>query len=285
MVHNIDLFLENKQEIIHFDKRANPNTCETDIDIFLFRDCIERMKLNNPLKPAEDYISDKEQIAEFVPPLCVRKSLDGGLCLRNFALFMFGKRESITLNFPDTYTSFSIYNGVDRSIPTSERHIMPGSIVEQAMRAMKLLETQVYMVFDKTSNKPNLMKYPIRALQEALINAIVHRDYELSEPVRITAFIDRIEIMSPGSLHWSVNREEFMAGRASPKWRNQSFAYLFTKLHLAQAEGQGISTIIRTMEEEGCPKPVFKIGADSVTCILPAHPRAIELSKRNNNIL
>jgi len=50
-------------------------------------------------------------------------------------------------------------------------------------------------------------------------------------------------------------------------------AYFFNKLQLAQAEGQGIPTILRTMKEEGCPTPIFDIESESVTCILPAHPR------------
>ena len=82
---------------------------------------------------------------------------------------------------------------------------MTGSIIEQAKKAIELLNTQAYMAFDKTSSKPNQVKYPIRALQEALINAIVHRDYEIPQPIRITIFADRIEIMSPGTLHWGVD--------------------------------------------------------------------------------
>jgi predicted HTH transcriptional regulator len=265
--------LESKQEIIPFDKRVNSNTSENDIDILLFRDCMNEMKLTQLSKPLDDYISDSEQITEFTPPLCARQSLDSKLCLRNFALFMFGKKSAITLNFPDTYISVSIYNGIDRSIPVAEQHLITGSIIEQAKRAIKLLDTQVYTIFDKTSDKPNQVKYPARALQEALVNAVVHRDYEIAEPIRITVFTDRIEIMSPGSLHWSVDRDKFLAGKAGPKWRNQSFAYLFNKLQLSQSEGQGISTIIRTMEEEGCPRPIFETGVESITCILPAHPR------------
>jgi len=267
--------LTSKQEVEPFDKRANPKVDETDIDSLLFRDCMNEMKLTQPTKPLENYFSDREQIAEFVPPLCVKKSLDGGLCLRNFALFMFGKKNAISLNFPDAHTLLSIYNGTDRSEPTAERHSLTGSITEQAKKAIELLNTQAYTAFDKISEKPNQVKYPIRALQEAVINAIVHRDYEIAEPIRITVFSDRIEIMSPGSLHWGVDREKFLAGKATAKWRNQSFAYLFNKLQLAQSEGQGIPTIIRTMKEEGCPAPIFEIGTDSVTCILPAHPRHI----------
>ncbi|OAV69982.1 Divergent AAA domain protein [Bacteroidales bacterium Barb4] len=196
--------LTSKQEIVPFDKRPNPNVGEADIDTLLFRDCMNEMKLIQPSKPLENYFSDKEQIAEFVPPLFVKKSLDGELCLRNFALFMFGKKGSISLNFPDAYTSLSIYDGTDRSESTAERHLLTGSIIEQAKKAMELLNAQAYTVFDKTSVKPNQVKYPIRALQEALINAIVHRDYEIPDPIRITVFSDRIEIKSPGSLHWGV---------------------------------------------------------------------------------
>jgi predicted HTH transcriptional regulator len=265
--------LASKQEIIPFDKRPNPNVSEVDIDTLFFRDCMNEMNLVQPSKALEDYFSDKEQIAEFVPPLLAKKKLDSGFCLRNFALFMFGKKNSISLNFPDTYISLSIYNDVDRSAPTSEQHQLTGSIIEQSRQTIKLLNAQAYTVIDKTSDKPNQVKYPVRALQEALINAVVHRDYEIPEPIRVTIFSDRIEILSPGCLHWGVDKDKFLAGKASPKWRNQSFAYLFNKLQLAQSEGQGIPTIIRTMKEEGCPEPIFEPGVDSVMCILPAHPR------------
>jgi predicted HTH transcriptional regulator len=265
--------LTGKNEIPPFDRRPNPNVGETDVDVLFFRDCMNEMNLLQSSKPLEDYFSDKEQIAEFVPPLFAKRSLDGGLCLRNFALFMFGKKKSISLNFPDAHIVISIYNGIDRSEPTAEQHQFTGSIIEQSRRAIELLNTQAYTIFDKLSSKPNQVKYPIRALQEALINAVVHRDYEITEPIRVTVFLDRIEIRSPGNLHWGVDKEKFVTGKAGPKWRNQCFAYLFNKLQLTQAEGQGIPTIIRTMRKEGCPDPVFEIACDSVTCILPAHPR------------
>jgi predicted HTH transcriptional regulator len=263
--------LESKQQIVPFDKRPNPNTSEKDIDPLLFRDCMNEMELLQPNKQLEDYISDKEQIAEFIPPLFAKNPLDSGLCLRNFTLLMFGKKKSITLDFPDTYIILSVYYGVDRSEPSEKQYTLTGSIIEKKKKTIDLLETQTYIFFDKTSDKPNKEIFPKRALQEAVVNAIVHRDYELREPVRITIFSDRIEIRSPGTLHWGIDREKFKLGKASPKWRNQSFAYLFKKLKLAQAEGQGISTIIRSMREEGCPDPVFDIEEESVTCILPAH--------------
>jgi predicted HTH transcriptional regulator len=263
--------MESKQQIVPFDKRPNLNTSEKDMDLLLFRDCMYEMELLQPNRQIEDYLSDNKQIAEFIPPLFAKRNLDNSFCLRNFTLLMFGKKPPIALNFTEAYTILSVYNAVDRSVDTAKRYTFTGSIIEQTRKAIDLLETQAYMFFDKTCEKPNKEKYPKRALQEAVVNAIVHRDYQIEEPVRITIFSDRIEIRSPGTLHWGVDREEFKRGKANPKWRNQSFAYLFTKLKLAQAEGQGISTIIRTMREEGCPDPVFEIEEENVTCILPAH--------------
>ena len=265
--------LIKKQKIEYFDKRINNTATEADIDVLLFRDSMQQMGLLFPEKSLADYFSDREQIAELIAPLFVRTGLDNILRPRNFTLLMFGKKASITALFTEAYTVLSIYRGIDRSESTAERYIFTGSIIEQAKKSIELLNSQIYTAFDKNSNKPNQVKYPIRALQEAVINAIVHRDYEIPEPIRITVFINRIEIQSPGALHWGVDREKFLQGRASPKWRNQSFAYLFNKLQLAQSEGQGIPTIIRTMKEEGCPAPIFEIESESLTCILPANPR------------
>lgn len=280
--------LIKKQKIEYFDKRINSRASEADIDVLIFRDYMQEMGLFSADKSLEDYFSEKEQIAEFVPPLFSRVGLDNSLKPKNFTLLIFGKKNSITRFYPEAYTILSIYRGRDRSEPTAERHLLTGTLIEQAKKSIELLNAEAYVAFNKLNEKPNQVKYPIRALQEAVINAIVHRDYEISEPNRITIFVDRIEVRSPGALHWAVNKEKFKKGKASPKWRNQSFAYLFNKIQLAQSEGQGIPTIIRTMKEEGCPEPIFELEIESVTCILPAHPRhqiIRELQEIQDNII
>jgi len=265
--------LIKKQKIEYFDKRVNLKADETDIDLIVLRDYLIEMGLYSQDKSLEDYISDKTQIAEFIPPLFTKTQLDGQLRPKNFTLLLFGKKQSITSYYSEAYTVLSIYKGKDRSEPTAERYLLTGNIVEQAKKSIELLNTQAYTAFDKTNSRPNQVKYPIRALQEAVINAIVHRDYEIPEPNRITVFSDRIEIRSSGSLHWSIDKEEFINGKASPKWRNQCFAYIFNKLQLSQSEGQGIPTIYRTMKDEGCPRPIINVEQENIVCIIPAHPR------------
>lgn len=265
--------LIQKKELETWDKRINAYSNTEDIDLIVMREYLQEMKLWDPGKAIENYLSDKERISVFTSPLAGKENLTNALRLRNFALLMFG-RDPLKF-FQGAYTVLSIYKGTDRSSSTAQRYEITGNIVYQVKKCMELLSSETYTIFDKTDTMPNRVKYPLRALQEAVVNGHVHRDYEINQPSRITVFTDRIEIYSPGTLPRAVDKEKFLAGSATPYWRNMTLAYFFNKLQLAQAEGQGIPTIIRTMHEEGCPDPRFEIGPESLTCVLPANPRCI----------
>ncbi|MGE5341758.1 MAG: ATP-binding protein [Candidatus Omnitrophota bacterium] len=275
------LYLElliRKHQLEPWDKRINPNASIDSLDLLTLREYLQEMRLWFPNKSIDDYLSDTEKLADFTPPLAGKKGLDHTLRPKNFAILMFGKKP---LDFIDgAYAIFSVYRGLDRSETTAERHEITGTVVQQAKRLIELLNAESYTFFDKTENTPNQVKYPVRALKEAVINALVHRDYESDQPVRVTIFSDRIEIYSPGGLPFGVDKEKFKSGNASAHWRNQTLSYLFNRLQLAQAEGQGIPTIIKTMKDEHCPPPIFDLGPESVTCILPANPRYMYLPKK-----
>lgn len=263
--------LVRKRQIDPWDRRINPQSTLEQIDLIIFRDYLQEMGLWSANKALEDYISDKEKLSDFTPPLAGKIGLESTLRLKNFAILMFGKKPLDF--FYGAYAIFSTYKGRDRSEPTGERQLITGTIIQQARRLIELLNAESYTAFDKATDTPNQVKYPSIALKEAVVNALVHRDYESDQPVRVTIFVDRIEIFSPGGLPIQVDREKFKAGKATAYWRNQALNYLFNRLQLAQAEGQGIPTILKAMREEGCPPPVFEIETESVTCILPAHPR------------
>jgi Putative ATP-dependent DNA helicase recG C-terminal len=105
-------------------------------------------------------------------------------------------------------------------------------------------------------------------------DVVAHRDYELVDPSRFTSYRDRIEFISPGALPTGVAIQDLREGEVTPRWRNQALAWVLSRLQLAQAEGQGIRTIRNTLRAAGCPPPVFKATEVSLTCVLPAHPRA-----------
>lgn len=255
-----------------WDRRCHPAATIDDIDLLALREVMKRVGLWDDSKGLEDYLSASVQLSPFVPTLCVKEGLTNILRPRNFALLLFGR--NIQRFFEGAISSFSVYPGSDRSEPFAERAMLDGNILNQIAHVLDKLNTEAYTVMDKTVQKaPNLVKYPQRALHEAVVNAFAHRDYESNQPVRVTVFSERIEIFSPGTLPSAIDQAKFVEGRATPYWRNQALAWFFNKLQLAQAEGQGIATIFRTMKEEGCPTPSFELSLDSVLCNLPAHPR------------
>ena len=263
--------LVKKGTLEPWDRRIDTRAALEEIDLVVFRDSLIEMRVLEPARALEDYLSDSVRLSEFVPSMAGKIGLDVAAKPRNFSVLLFGKDP--TKLFPGAYSIFSIYPGKDRSEPTAERKSITGPLAIQARKLIDLLNAQASTAFDKTSDVPNQSKYPVRALQEAVVNALVHRDYESDQPVRVTVFSNRIEFYSPGGLPRAISTEAFKTGKASPFWRNQSLAFFFNKLQLAQAEGQGIPTILRTMEKEGCPAPQFELTPESVVCILPAHPR------------
>jgi ATP-dependent DNA helicase RecG len=264
--------LVRKGALEEWDRRPCLTASVNDLDLLVLRDSLQRMDVFRPDLGIEEYLSETKSLSPFVPPLCFREPLTGSLRPRNFAMLLFAR--NLQAHIPGAYSLFSIYAGTDRSEPYAERHELAGNLIEQARRLVELLDVQSYTAFDKTDRtSPNAVKYPPRALQEAMINALAHRDYEMVQPSRVTVFSDRIEILSPGSLPTGVSEDEFRKGQSPPKWRNQSLAWFFNRLQPAQAEGQGIPTILRSMREEGCPPPKFDVNEVQVRCLLPAHPR------------
>ena len=253
-----------------WDRRVCATATINDLDLLALRDALQRMGVFHPDRGIDEYVSESKSLSPFVPPLCVREALTGNLKPRNFAMLLFDVQTHIS----GAYSLFSVYPGVDRSEPHAERSELAGTLIDQARRLIELLDVQSYVAFDKTNRAaPNAVKYPPQALHEATINALAHRDYEIVEPARITVFSDRVEVLSPGSVPTGISVEELRQGRAPAKWRNQSLAWFLSRLQLAQAEGQGIPTILRSMREEGCPPPQFQVNEVRVVCILPAHPR------------
>lgn len=272
--------LVRKGALEPWDRRPCSAATVNDIDLLTLREALQRMGIFTLDRGIEPYLVEGVQLSPFVPSLCVAEPLSGVLRPRNFAVLLFGREPQRFI--PGAFSIFSAYPGVDRTSPYARRFELPGTLLDQARRLQELLDGEAVTLFDKTDlESPNADKYPRRAIQEAMINALAHRDYELFDPGRFTAYRDRIEFISPGPLPVGVSLDQLRSGHVTPRWRNQALAWFLSRLQLAQAEGQGIQTIRSTMRAVGCPPPIFDATEVSVTCVLPAHPR-FEAARRRN---
>jgi ATP-dependent DNA helicase RecG len=264
--------LVRKAVLEPFDQRVCVEASIEDLDIFLLRDGLRDLGLLSNGRPVEYYLSDQVPLSTFVPALCGKQPLTGKLCPRNFALLLFGKEPQRWV--PGAVSYFSVYPDVDRGTRFSERHDLAGTLIEQHRKLWSLLKSQIKWSFDKGGvADPNIYNYPERALEEALGNALAHRNYEVPHPTRYTVFSDRIEIDTPGGLSSALDRKAFQQGEAPARWRNQCLAWFFQRLEIGQGEGQGIRAMFRAMEENGNPPPEFQVSSESVICKLPTHPR------------
>ncbi len=255
-----------------WDRRPCNAATVNDLDLLTLRDALQRMGVFSPDRGVEPYLVEGVQISPFVPSLCIAEPLSGVLRPRNFAVLLFGREPQRFI--PGAFAIYSAYPGMDRTDPAARRFEIPGTLLDQARHLQELLGTEAVTLFDKTNLKsPNAEKYPRRALQEAMVNALAHRDYESFDPARITSYADRIEFVSPGGLPIGISLEDLRTRSVTPRWRNQALAWFLSRLQLAQAEGQGIQTIRSTMKAAGCPDPCFDATEVSVSCVLRSHPR------------
>jgi ATP-dependent DNA helicase RecG len=102
-------------------------------------------------------------------------------------------------------------------------------------------------------------EYPYEALREALVNAVVHRDYHrIGEAVRVFMYTDRVEIRSPGGLMPGVSLDELTAMRVTSRPRNPLIAgFLRDVPGYMERIGSGIRFMIREMQALGLPEPTF----------------------------
>ena len=167
-------------------------------------------------------------------------------------------------------TEIGQHNGVDPRFLDNKR--IEGTIktmVDDAITFCKR-NMKVQTVIDpETGRRKDRTEYPVEAIREAVLNALIHRDYShLTEgtPVQINFFTDRLEIHSPGSLYGRMTVEQL--GHARRDLRNPALAVMTEVLVGAENRYSGIPTIRREMAAHNLPEPVFENRRNEFVVIL-----------------
>lgn len=94
---------------------------------------------------------------------------------------------------------------------------------------------------------------PYKVIREAVVNAVMHRDYQVHQPIMVVRYSNRIEIRNAG---YSL-KPEAMLGEMGSKLRNPILAAVLYDLNLAETKGSGIRTMRRLLDNAGLTAPVF----------------------------
>ena len=192
------------------------------------------------------------------------RSLDQNLTFNKAADFFkkrkveFEKAQMRTLHLigeDDTYTNLAfllseqcthmiklaVFEGSKKSV-FKDRRELSGSLLEQLEEAFDYIDR-----YNRTRaefsglDRLDMRDYPPEAIREALLNAIVHRDYSFSGATLISIFEDRIEFITIGGLVKGIALDDVMLGVSA--LRNQYLANIFYRLRLIEAYGTGILKI------------------------------------------
>lgn len=148
-----------------------------------------------------------------------------------------------------------------------DRKEFTGSLLKQADDIFDVLE-----VINSTSStfvglyRDDSTNYPYFALREALLNAIVHRDYSIQGSNIINIFEDRIEFVSVGGLISSLDLDSIFLGAS--RSRNPRLADIFYRLGLIESYGIGIGKIMDSYEN-AYTKPKFETAKGVFRVTLP----------------
>lgn len=135
-----------------------------------------------------------------------------------------------------------------------------GTIAEMLDSAVDFVRrnSRTKTVINEFGKREDKNEYPVKAVREAILNALVHRDYSIhteSIPIRIEMYRDRMEIINSGGLYGKITVDSL--GKVRPDTRNAVLANILEILHVSEHRYSGIPTIRKELKDAGLPEPVF----------------------------
>ncbi len=162
---------------------------------------------------------------------------------------------------PGAYLQFVRYDGDSEAAPVQDHEELRENLILLLDALNRLLPANVRTALEAISpmQQRDLPDYPLPALREVIVNALMHRTYEVSNaPVRLIWFRDRIEVISPGGPYGVVNETNF--DRVND-YRNPALAAVLKNLGYVNRFGRGIGLVRASLKENGNPPPAFDITA------------------------
>lgn len=192
----------------------------------------------------------------------------GGFALTLAALLLFGRDTGRW--HPRPGVDFVRFEGTERRVGAALNIVKRERIETPLARligdAYQVVQSQVRerqqlvdLIFEER------LEYPTPAWQEAIVNAVAHRDYRYEGlSIEIWMFDDRLEVRSPGELVEPVTLERLQRRERIHASRNPRIVRVLTDLGYMREQGEGIPRMFEAMEREGLYPPELQLEADAI---------------------
>lgn len=257
---------------VPFDERVNPNIQPSDISMVLLRDYLaksgsrlERALFSQPIEQTLEQMDLMDGPTE-------------NRMIKNVAAMMFS--ESPEKFFKYTQVDIVVFpQGRLKGPNNFSETTIHGSVPQMINGVLTYLKNNVireYVI--KQKDRPESIRYfnyPIQALEEAVVNALYHRDYQQYEPVEISIEPQGIYILSFPGPDRSISNEAIEKGAIlhSRRYRNRRLGDFLKELDLTEGRSTGIPTIQEELQKNGSPRAVIETNAERsfINVFIPVH--------------
>lgn len=268
---------------VPFDDRGNSEIKLSDISPLLVKDYL--MKVDSKLQN-EDLVNNLEDVLEQMD------LLEGPVekrCIKNVAAMMFCEHPEKF--FRTTQVDIVIFPDGRENNPDNivELPTIKGSVPTMIRDTMSYLRTnvikeQIKKQFDD-EHSIRYFNYPYQALEEAVVNALYHRNYNEREPVEITIEPNRISILNHGGPDRSIPLEEVRKAQTlrCRKYRNRRLGEFLKELELTEGRATGIPTIQKKLKDNGSSPAIIETDENRAYFLIdiPCHPDFVKGSLSN----
>ncbi len=280
--------LEEQQELIAlanqvpFDDRSNTQAKVENISMLLVKDYL--VNINSKL--AEQV--GKQTDLEILGQMELVSGPNEHVFPRNVALMLFS--DNPEKYFPATQVEVVYFpNGEAEAF--TEYDPIKGPVPSQIKRTLEFLTTNflkekvIKPAHKAESNRT--WNYPLQAIEEILVNAFYHRDYQQREPIEIRIYPNSIVFINHGGPDRSIQLQAFNTGQVrSRRYRNRRLGEFLKELELTEGRATGISTVLKALKDNGSPPPNFKSDEERTffEVELYIHPAFLQLPAITINI-
>lgn len=262
--------LDELRDMAHrvpFDDRPNPDITLSDISMVLLRDYLATIgsKLEASLFT--------QPLAETLEQMELMTGPTENRMIKNVTAMMFCEHPEKF--FP--YTQVEIVVFPDGKMKNPQNFIektFKGSVPQMIKQTMDYLSTNIlHETVQKVSGQQEAIRfwnYPYDALEEAVVNALYHRDYSQHEPVEITIEPDGISILNCPGPDRSIPMSSIEKGDnlKSRRYRNRRLGDFLKELDLTEGRSTGIPTIQEKLADNGSPRAIFETTEERLTFLI-----------------
>jgi len=238
-------FLHSTNQVL-WDEKACPRFLyPEDFDEDAFRRFCVRASLSDTGMGTDDLLVN----------LGVASRSDGSLVFNNAGVLFFGKEP--TRFHMDAVVDCMLFQGRDK-VNILDRKIQNGNLMDNVEQAMVFLKKHLSLRYEiKSLVRREILELPEDALREAVLNAVIHRDYHFNGAnISVEIYRDRVEISDPGELPPGMKEADL--GKKSVR-RNKLLADLFHRLGEVERVGSGILRMRRALLDAGVAPMRFEI--------------------------